>query len=166
MAVTDEKKVLKASKWLELYRPIKRHVNILEKKIKIAKTTLRCENGMNTTSIGTIGNKYNTSDIVGDIVNREIGKIEDMEIEKYIYEKLLEIILEAVDTLKSDEKQIIYLYYLIDVKLTWNEVARIINKSEDTVRGSIRKKAIIKIYTAINGVLDDEIKKAMDIISE
>lgn len=151
MEITKGEKIKIVNNYLDSYRQLKKHTVVLEKKINMAKNTLRCQNSISTTSFATLGDKYSINDIVADMVICEIEQIEKMEAEMKIYKEITDIILEAVDSLKSDEKQIIYLYYLIDVKLSWSEIARIVNKSEDNCRGYIREKAMLNIYKALYG---------------
>lgn len=153
--VTKNDKIKFASDLLRNYRIINGHVNVLSKKINIARNTLNCGDGLSTVALGTIGSS-NISNIVESVVIREIEKIEKMEFEKMIYKNIRDGIKEAIDSLRGDERKVIYLYYLTDIKLSWKEIGRLIATSEDNARGYIREKALINIYETIKGI--EEIK--------
>lgn len=161
--VTKAEKIEKTTELLKSYRTIKNHINVLSFKIGLGRTHLRCEDAINTTSFGSIGSKGNINNIVESTVIREISEIERLETEMEVYSYILEIIKNAVDSLKNEEKKVIYLYYLLDFDLSWSDIARYIHKSEATVKRHIRERALLNIYSTLSG--ESKIKNLLNNIS-
>ena len=149
--IPNYKKLQKISKVLKNYRVIKGHANILDRTVKVAKKTLRCEGDIPNLSFDSIKSKGKVSNIVETIVLQEIENIEELEIKRDIYTNIAEAIEESINLLEEDERQVLTKYYLDNRKLSWKQIADEIGMSEDNARGYLKKKSMLSLYDILYG---------------
>ncbi|MBO8161315.1 MAG: sigma-70 family RNA polymerase sigma factor [Thermosipho sp. (in: Bacteria)] len=143
--------------WMRKYRAIKKYYKNLCKKIEFLEKHLVAEDnlkGVNYDKV-QICKTFKFNSIVEEAVLKEIEKLEQLKLERDTYKYILEVTENAVESLKFDERRLVYLYYLSDEKLTWYQVARIMNRSVDNVKGYLKRNAIKNLAIAIWGIQEE-----------
>ena len=137
---------------LEVYRPLKAHLKILDKQMQ------EFENdGIKGISFDKISS-CPTNDIkslVETIAIKNIEEVDRMREEKRVISSLLSIVEEAVNSLKEDERRIIELYYFESKRLRFWQIGMIIQRNEFYIMNRLHPFALRQIGLALRGFSAD-----------
>ena len=141
-----------AKKVLEIYRPLKAHIKVIEKQVKLYEN-----DGMKAISFDGIHSSP-TNDVksmVENIAIKNIEEVEKMQKEKETIQAILSTIEIAVNSLRDEEKRIIELYYFENKRLRFWQIGMVVHRSEFTIMNKLHPYALKQIGLALKSFSGD-----------